>query len=225
MLRQQHEDGAAMVDIATVTAAIGAASAGVQLIDKIADQVTRFLRREEPGVPAEHRLTIAKEGADLVARDHGRVQQRITGKDLANLPEADLRHIRVREASMQNHYDIWAAVYPQLALAIDPIAKAKIEAQLRGIVRTMKDDLLAILAFLENAGLQLDDHGLGDEDVNDEFRSEPHVFVDQWNGHLPPEGMSTKRQFVAQAFFVHRLQQPGSEGAMHLDRRSDDRLR
>ena len=148
-----------MVDIATVTAAIGAASAGVKLIDKLADQVTRFLtKREAPYVPVQHRMTIEQEGSDLVSKEHGRERQRITAKDLAKLPEADLRHIKVYESSMQNHYDVWAAVYPQLALAVDPIAKARTEAQLKGIVRDMKADLLAILSFLQRAGLHLDDH-------------------------------------------------------------------
>ena len=35
-----------MVDIATITAAIGAATLAVGLIDKISDQVTRFITNE-----------------------------------------------------------------------------------------------------------------------------------------------------------------------------------
>jgi len=148
-----------MVDIATITAAIGAATSAVGLIDKIADQIIRFLtKRPEPVVPKEHRLKIEKEGDAIVSKYHGQEAQRITAQDLQKLPEATLRHIKVLEQSMENHYSIWAAVYPQLALAVDPIAKAKIEQQLRGIIAGMKGDLEGILNFLEQSGLHLDDH-------------------------------------------------------------------
>ena len=155
-----------MVDLATISAAVTAATAGVSLIDKIADQVDRFLtKRPAPAVPKEHRMRIAKEGDAIVSRFHGKEAQRITSQDLQRLPEATLRHVKVLEQSMENHYAVWAAVYPQLATAIDPIAKAKTEQQLRGVVLGMKGDLEGILTFLEEAGLQLDDHYLHVRDV------------------------------------------------------------
>ncbi|KRE52400.1 hypothetical protein ASG92_25470 [Arthrobacter sp. Soil736] len=138
---------------------ISAAASAVGLIDKIADQVERFMTKTtKPAVPKEHRLKIEKEGDALVSRDHGNEYQRITTKDLQKLPEANLRHIKVLEQAMENHYSIWAAVYPQLALAVDPIAKAKIEQQLKGIVADMKGTLEGILGFLEDIGIHLDDH-------------------------------------------------------------------
>ena len=155
-----------MVDLATITAAITAATSGVGLIDKIADQVDRFLsKRPEPTVPKEHRMQIAKEGDAIVSRYHGQEHQRITGQDLQKLPEATLRHVKVLEQSMENHYAIWAAVYPQLAIAVDLIAKAKTEQQLKGVIVGMKGDLDGILSFLEEAGLHLDDHYLHIRDV------------------------------------------------------------
>ena len=148
-----------MVDIGTLTAALGAASAGIQLIDKISDQVTRFITgHPDPEVPKTHRSTIERDGQSLVRRYRGIEYQRITAADLEKLPEADLRHIRVHEQSMENLYLVWMGVYPQLALALDPIAKVKAEIQLRSIVSAMKTDLVAILNFLEDAGLELDDH-------------------------------------------------------------------
>jgi hypothetical protein len=91
--------------------------------------------------------------------------QRISAGDLQRLPEADLRHIKVLEQSMEKHYAIWAAVYPQLALAIDPIATTKTEQQLKGIIIAMKGDLIGILNFLRQAGLDLDDHYRSIRDV------------------------------------------------------------
>lgn len=155
-----------MIDLAIITAAIAAATSGVGLIDKIADQVDRFLtKRPEPAVPKEHRMQIAREGDAIVSKSYGKVQQRITAQDLQKLPEATLRHVKVFEQSMENHYSIWAAVYPQLAIAIDPIAKAKTEQQLKAVIAGMKGDLEGILSFLEQAGLYLDDHYIHVRDV------------------------------------------------------------
>jgi hypothetical protein len=147
-----------MTDIATISAAIAAATAAVQLIDKIADQISRVLTKEEAPVPKEHRAKIERDGDSIVQKRYGQEYQRITASDLQKLPEAELQHIKVYEKSMENHYAIWAAVYPGLALAVDPIAKAKIELQLKGIISAMKEDLLSILGFLQKAGFELDDH-------------------------------------------------------------------
>ena len=155
-----------MIDIATITAAIGAATAGIGLIYKLGDQVTRFLtKRETPVMPIEHRLKIERDGDSIVQKSHGVEYQRITAADLQKLPVAELRHIKVLEQSMENHYAIWASVYPQLALAIDPIAKAKTELQLKGIIVAMKADLVGILDFLLRAGFDLDDHYRNIRDV------------------------------------------------------------
>jgi hypothetical protein len=141
------------------TSAISAVASAVGLIDKIADQIDRFMTNSpKPAVPKEHRLKIEKEGDAIVSKSHGQELQRLTAQDLQRLPEATLRHIKVLEQAMENHYSIWAAVYPQLPLASDPIAKAKTEQQLKGIVAGMKNDLDGVLRFLEDSGLHLDDH-------------------------------------------------------------------
>ena len=149
------------MDIATITAAISAAAAGVGLIDKIADQLERFLTdKPDPAVPEEHRLRIEGSDSEIVARSHGQVVQRIAAEDLERLPEQQLRHITVLEKSMENHYALWVAVYPQRNASPDPVVNAKVEQQLKGIVSDMADDLNGILSFLESCGLYLDDHYL-----------------------------------------------------------------
>jgi len=77
---------------------------------------------------------------------------------LQKLPEPMLKHIMVLEKSMQNHYDLWAAVYPQRNASPDPIVNAKVDQQLKSIVSAMKDDLIGILSFLQSCGIHLDDH-------------------------------------------------------------------
>lgn len=140
-------------------AVIGAATAAVGLFDKIADQVERFItKRPLSDVPAEHRMSIKEKNGAIVATEHGRETQRITGEDLNRLPTELLDHVRVYERSMTNHYTVWSSAYPELALLDSPIQKARVEGQLAGVVRAMKVDLDGILGFLESAGISLDDH-------------------------------------------------------------------
>lgn len=148
-----------MVDLALITGAIGAAASAVNLFDKIADQIERFItKRPVPSVPKEHRMKFEENEGQLVSREHGRVVQTITVDDLKKLPESQLRHVKVLERSMANHYKIWEGVYPQLALMDSPVQQVKVEQQLQDIIRKMKKDLDEILSFLESCGLYLDDH-------------------------------------------------------------------
>lgn len=148
-----------MVEIATITSALAAAASAVGLFDKIADQVERFITRSPaPAVPKEHRMSIEATADGVVAKEHGRTTQHITADGLQALPSDQLRHVKVFEQSMENHYRLWESVYPQLALLDSPIQKARVEQQLGGIVRDMKDDLEGVLSFLESCGLYLDDH-------------------------------------------------------------------
>lgn len=147
------------MEIATVAAAISAASAAVGLIDKIADEIERFItKKPAPLVPKEHPVKIEKKGDSLVEFAHGKEVRRITPDDLRKLPEDQLQHITVLERSMQNHYRIWSKVYPELALMDSPVQKARVEAQLDEVIRGMRKDLLGILSFIESCGLYLDDH-------------------------------------------------------------------
>lgn len=146
------------MDPGTITAAIGAASAAVGLIDKIADQVERFLTdKPDPEIPKEHRMKIEARGSELVAREHGE-EQVITADDFAKLPEEDLEYIKVLEVSMKNHFTLWSKVYPQRNVSADPLVNAKVDQQLQGLVSEMRDDLNGVLKFLESLGLSLDDH-------------------------------------------------------------------
>ena len=147
-----------MIDI---PAFITTATSAVGLFDKIADQVKRFIKKENPQTtPPEHSMKIEKEDNSMVSKRHGVVEQRITGQQLEQLPDNMLSHIKTLERSMQNYYAIWSSTYPQLPLLSDPIQKAKVEASLRQEVLSMKNDLERILKFIEKCGFWLDDHYL-----------------------------------------------------------------
>jgi hypothetical protein len=147
------------MDLATVGLVIKTATSAVGFIDKIADQIERFLtKKPAPSVPTAHRARIEQDGDAIVSRRDGKVVRKIRATDLQNLAPHDYQHIKVLEQSMNNHYAVWSAVYPKLALEVDPIAKARLEQQLKDIVRAMKSDLDGILKFLEQIGIDLDDH-------------------------------------------------------------------
>jgi len=154
------------MDPATITAAIAAASAGVSLIDKMYDQVVKFVtKRDDTAVPSEHRMKIEQTGTALVAKYHGQVTQTITAADFNKLPEAELEHIVVLEQSMRKHYRLWAAVYPNRDASPDLLANAKTEQQLADLVAKLREDLNGILGFLTSLGLRLDDHYMNIRDV------------------------------------------------------------
>jgi hypothetical protein len=145
-----------MIDPITITAAISAASAGINLINKMYDKVYPFITGSHP-MKKEHRLMIEGKGDRIVAKEYGGVKI-ITGDDLKNLPSDMLDHIQVYEKAAQNKYEIWKNVYPQRNASTDPIVNAKVDQQLRKIVVDMKNDLDGILRFLEESGIKLTDH-------------------------------------------------------------------
>jgi len=133
----------------------------LRMFDEIVDQVESVITGSDtPYTPREHRHRYEGGGIELVDKRLGQPVKTITGQDLQKLPTGQLTYINTLERSMENHLLIWNEVYPQLALMIDPIAKARVNQQLKGMVASMKDDLEGILSFLETCGLHLDDHYL-----------------------------------------------------------------
>lgn len=154
------------MDLTMATALISTATAAVNLFDKTADQVVRFIRKGAPpiGPDKEHRMQIKSEGPELQVQSHGQTIQVIRGEDLEHLPADYYRHIKTLEASVRRYYDVWGQVYPHRDDG-DLIANAKINNQLRDMALKMKDDLTGILDFLKAIGVQLDDHYLIYRDV------------------------------------------------------------
>ena len=144
-------------NIPAVASAIGN---GIELVDKLYDQVTSFISKRKVQKSSGHSLTIKSNGSGISAIEHGKVVKTITGTDLEKLPDAERKHILVYEKSLQNHYDLWAQVYPYRDASADPIVNAKVNQQLKEIIIAMKGDLNGILGFLESMGIYLDDHYL-----------------------------------------------------------------
>lgn len=149
-----------MLDLVTAATAVASIAKATGIVDKLAGQIRSFVERRAytPSDPPPS-TTIEQRNGGLVLAHQGRPVQTLTREDLAKrLSPTDLSYVQALERSMENHFLIWSAVYPQLALQVDPIAKARIEAQLRQILVDMRKDLHALLDFLSSIGLHLDDH-------------------------------------------------------------------
>ena len=103
-----------MLDPVTVTGIITAASSAIDLVDKVADQFSRFVtKRPDPTGPKEYRYKIEGDSQKIVVKSQGKEIQRITGDDLKNLPTDFYQHIQTLEQSMQAHYRLWQRIYPK----------------------------------------------------------------------------------------------------------------
>ena len=146
-----------MLDI--IIQSIGAGTSAVGLFDQISDQIEEFIEKRKNGKEKrEYKMKIVKEDDSIVAKEYGTTTQKITADQLKDLPDSLLKHIIILQKSMENHYALWSEICPDLALIDSPVQKAKIELQLKEILRDMNEDLEGILNFLETCGLHLDDH-------------------------------------------------------------------
>ena len=72
--------------------------------------------------------------------------------------------------------------------------------------------------------LELDDHGLLNDEIYAIARLQPNPFVFDWQTDLLANGESLEREFMSEANAISALKQPWAKLTMHLDRCSDDRL-
>jgi len=148
-----------MLDPVTITGIITAASSAIGLVDKIADQFSRFVtKRPDPTGPKEYRYKIEGDSQKIVVKSQGKEIQRITGDDLKNLPADYYQHIQTLEQSMQAHYRLWQRIYPKRNQSPDELKNAQTDEQIHQLIANMKQDLDGIITFLESIGVHLDDH-------------------------------------------------------------------
>lgn len=140
--------------------AIGAVSTILNIVDKVANQVQRFIKKEpEPSSEKPHKVQAIQETpTTIVVKHEGRVVETITDKDLNKLDSNSRALIKALEESMQNHYDIWVAVYPQRDQSADAIVNAKINRQLQDTAKKMCTDLNTLFRYLDSLGKYLEDH-------------------------------------------------------------------
>jgi hypothetical protein len=154
------------MDLVTANAVIATAGAAVNLFDKVAGQVVRFIRKapEPPGPPKAVDFKVEGRGDALKVERKGMTLQVIRGEDLKHLPPDCYEHIKVYEESVRRYYDTWKQVYPHRDDG-SLIENAKVNNQLRDLALKMKDDLAGIIDFLQSMGAHLDDHYMVYRDV------------------------------------------------------------
>jgi flagellar motility protein MotE (MotC chaperone) len=165
-----------MIDPTMVVGVLAAASKSVGLIDKISHQVTHFLQPREK-TQSEGKKKSAKKDEEIeapepgfkiegdkqkkriVVKSRGRTVQTVTATELQKkLSPEDYEHIKTLEASMDNNYQLWKALYPKRNGSPDELKNAQTERQLKEVVKSMKQDFDGIFSFLELMGIRLDDH-------------------------------------------------------------------
>jgi hypothetical protein len=161
------------MDIATATAVIAATTSAVNLFDKVAGQVVRFIRKtpESPGPPKEFQFKVGGKTGELQVESSGRVIQVLRGEDLKHLPPDYYSHIQTLEDSVNRYYRVWKQVYPHRDDG-DLVTNAKVNNQLSDLALKMKDDLAGIIDFLQSIGVQLDDHYMIYRDVIQRYGGE-----------------------------------------------------
>jgi hypothetical protein len=139
--------------------ALGAVSTVLTIVDKIANQIDRFIHKKpEPATEKPHSVLAKKEGDAIIVRRGGQVVQKITAADIAKLDINSQKLIKAMEESMQKNFDLWTAVYPQRDASPDPLRNAQVDAQLKDIAKKMCSDLNRIFKYLKSIGSELEDH-------------------------------------------------------------------
>ncbi|VVB95914.1 Uncharacterised protein [uncultured archaeon] len=129
------------------------------IIDKVADQIERFRKKEpEPPVAKPHSVLAEKRGDAIEFIRGGVVLETITVNDFTSLNPQSQQLIKAYEQSMQMQYDLWTQIYPQRDVSPDPLVNAKVNAQLKNIAQTMCSELNMILDYLNYMGKNLEDH-------------------------------------------------------------------
>ena len=147
-----------------IAALITATKGAVDIFDKVAGQIKSVLTnrpKEAAGDDDRWRFKIGSDptATSIVVKQDTRVVQTLKGDELARvLGPNDLRLIKTYESKMSEYFDLWEKVYEEKDASNDALANAKTEKQLNKLIGKMRGELLGILSFLEQIGVNLDDH-------------------------------------------------------------------
>ena len=122
-----------------------------EAFDKISDEIEAAIKDQQVDSSHAHGFLIQRMGDSVVAYQKMRL---ITGEELAQLPVDQRNLIRDYEKSMKDLLKEWRKIKHGGTTQLDPeIRKKKLN-----LLRTMKDDLVGVLDFLQKQGVYLDDH-------------------------------------------------------------------
>lgn len=146
-----------------IAAVVAATKGAIDVFDKIAGQIKTVLQKRPKEAESDEdrwRYKIQPAGNEIVVKQGERTVQVVTGDQLSKvLSPNDLELVKTyEEASMQRYFNRWKSVYAKKDASQDPLVNAITDEQLAEQISKMKGELLGILAFLQKAGVHLDDH-------------------------------------------------------------------
>jgi len=151
-----------MLSIPEIAAVISATKGAIEIFDRIAGQIKSVLLdrpKEAEGADDRWRIKITGNDQGIIVNQNNHPIKIITRSQLGSmLSPNDLALVETYEKKMNEYFSYWRTVYSAKDSSPDPLVNAKVDNQLTGLISKMKIELLAILDFLENIGVQLDDH-------------------------------------------------------------------
>lgn len=88
------------------------------------------------------------------SNEETKLEDLLTSK-LSKLTPEDHLFIKTLELRMNNHYHVWAKVYPNIPIEISKTDKAKMEVELNGIYKSMCADYIKLMNFLTEVGISV----------------------------------------------------------------------
>ncbi len=131
-------------------------ASSIAVIDDVTDGIEALvLGRMQADINKLHGIVVRKERGALVA--YSRLQV-IKGDDLQKLPAAQLDTLETYQKSMDRFHQRWKSLWAKRSSAATVSERDKVELEIQELVRGMQKDLHAILDFLANQGMVLQDH-------------------------------------------------------------------
>jgi hypothetical protein len=130
-------------------------SKSMNIVNTLYPQV-RAAANNGPEEHRDHSLMIEGKGDHVVQKNRGAVTT-FTPADLEKLSERQLRHISIFQRDLETSYAKWEKLYRRRQKEM-PQVTDKTRNALRDVIADMKDSLDRVMAFLNAAHLDIEDH-------------------------------------------------------------------
>jgi hypothetical protein len=136
-----------------------AVGTNLRILDKVTDQIGEIVTNQRrPPMWKPYGVSAEQKGNIINLKSGNEVLETITADKLAILSPEDRQLITSYEAAMKSYFDTWTMVYPKLAIESNPITKAQLNQQLKGIAKEMCDNLNKLMDFMMEKGIDLRAH-------------------------------------------------------------------
>ena len=130
-------------------------STSVNVMNVIYPQL-ESVARNQPEEQRKYSVMLEGAGSHLVRKVRG-AESNFTPADLEKLSDRQLRHILIFQRDLQRSYGKWKRWYARYCKE-RPAVSEETRIALRNVVADMKDSLDRVVAFLQEAHLDIEDH-------------------------------------------------------------------